>query len=442
MRAKLFWTLIFLSVPIIWRNPAWGITLYSVLNLVRPEMFFWGGNTGAQSLFFIFAVTFTSIIFNYRKLPVKSFMTRETFLLLWLYMAILLSILLSEYKPHRVYYYAHEIGKLFLFCCLMVLVVDNKEKLLRYENVMLFALLFLGLWGIDQHFRGNERLEGLGGNAFPDTNGIAALFVLYFPVALSKAVQEKVNRKKLFWFAATIVLILLIVFTQSRGGFLGLMVGAGIIILKSPQRIKIFGYGLILFFLVQPFLSEGYLTRLGTIALSEDESFESSANSRLYLWQAGLMVFADNPIIGTGFMSYPKAKMKYEYRFQHLDPEFRAFIFREKNKKVTHNTYIRLLADGGIITAIPFYLLLFGTFWQNYKVRKVYYANQGDDDLFNLLQSIEAGIWGYSVCIFFIDSIGFVFLPWQIVVSATIRRLLYENMAVSALEPVTITNNK
>ena len=220
MRAKLFWTLIFLSVPIIWRNPAWGITLYSVLNLVRPEMFFWGGDLGAKSLIFVFAVTFGSIIFNYRKIPVKSFMTRETFLLLWLYLAILLSILLSEYKPDRVYYYAHEIGKLFLFCCLMILAVDNKEKLFRFENAMLFSLLFLGLWGIEQHFRGNERLEGLGGHSFPDTNGIAALFVLYFPVALSKVIREKTNRKKLFWLTVTIVLLLLIVFTQSRGGSL------------------------------------------------------------------------------------------------------------------------------------------------------------------------------------------------------------------------------
>ena len=220
MRANLFWILIFSAVPFILRTPECGITLYGVLNVVRPEMFFWGGSTGAKSLFFIFAVTFASLAVNYGKLSVKSFMTRETFLLLWLYLAILLSIQLSEYKFYRGYYYANEIGKLFLFCCLMVLAVDNKEKLFRYENAMLFSIFFLGLWGIEQHFRGNERLEGLGGHAFPDTNGIAALFVLYFPVALDKAIREKINRKKLFWLATTFVLILLIVFTQSRGGFI------------------------------------------------------------------------------------------------------------------------------------------------------------------------------------------------------------------------------
>ncbi len=393
-------------------------------------MFFWGGDTGAKSLFLVFAVTFAGVVFNYNKRPTKSFLIRETILLLWLYGAILVSIVLSKYNIDRAFTYAHEIGKLFLFCCLMILTIDNKKKVQVYEMFMIACFVFLGLWGIDQHFRGNERLEGLGGHAFPDTNGIAAVFVLFLPVALNLVINGKNNINKAGGLVSGLIIIILIICTQSRGGFLGLSVAVITMVLKTKQRFKIIVYGLIFLLALSPFISDKYLARLETIKPSNGQQLESSANSRIYLWQAGLMVFADNIFFGTGFLSYPEAKMRYEYRFNQLDPEFRAYVFREINKKVTHNTYIQLLSDCGLFGFIPFALFLFGTFWQNNKLRNIIRQHNYDIELYNLLNALESGILGYSICIFFIDAVTMPPLPWQVVICAIVRRLLLESVDV------------
>ncbi len=435
MRAYLFWILLFLSVPRIWRAPFLGVVLYSALNLVRPEMFFWGGNTGARSLIFLFGVTLASVFFNYHKLPVKSFLSRETILLLWLYVAVLVSILLSQYNVNRAYYYANELGKLFLFCSIMVLTIDSKKKIIRYEMVMLSCFAFLGVWGIDQHFRGNARLEGLGGHAYPDTNGVAAAYVLFFPVALNYALNGKSKLEKGGGAAAALIMLILIIFTQSRGGFLGLTIATCMIVVKSNKKFKILVYSISLFLLALPFISSQYIARLKTITPQEGQPLESSANSRLYLWQAGMMVFADNPIFGAGFMAYPEAKMKYKSRFSRMDPEFRDYVFRETNKKVTHNTYIQLLSECGILGFVPFYLLVFGSLWQNFKIRNQVRGHPVDMELLHLLSAIEAGIWGYCVSIFFINNLTMVFMPWQLIICAVIRRLLHEQLA-GRTEPV------
>ncbi len=430
MREGIFWLGLLVGLFFAIRKPLLGIILYSALNLIRPEMLFWGSNTGSKSIIIVFGITFISVVNHYPKSKNIKIINRETFLLLFLYFSILISISLSSYEIHNVYLYANEIGKIFIFCCLMILAIDDETKVIQYEKYVLFILVILGLWGIQQHFLGNERLEGLGGNAFPDTNGIAALFVLYFPVALGNAINSKKIKLKMVWTSSTIIIALLIIFTMSRGGFLGMSIGAAIFILKSKSKLKILSISIVFIFLIVPFISSDYVERLGTILPSEDGEMESSANSRLYLWIAGLMVFADNPVFGSGFLTYPEAKMVYEYRFQKiLEPEVRSYIFRKDNKKVTHNTYISILAEGGIFAAFPFYLLVFGTLVENRKlINQSINIIDDDDKLLKLLSFIDTGIIGYCVCIFFIDAVLFVVLPWQIVICSIIRRLLYEKI--------------
>jgi len=383
-------------------------------------MFFWGGNTGAKTFVVLFACTWIATILNSGRFTFKSFLEPQPLLILWLYGALILSIFLSHYEISRSYYYANEIVKTYLYAVLLVVLVNNFQEIRTLENFILFSFVLLGIWGIQQHFLGNARLEGLGGHASSDTNGVAALFVLTSPLAFQKLFDGDNNKTKFIGFTASTIMILLVIFTQSRGGLLGFATVVAVMILRINNRTKALIAALLITVIVLPFISQSYVRRVSS--MENEETLGWSAKSRIILWKAGLMVFRDHPLFGTGFLSYPLAKMEYENNFDYLEPDFKAWVFRNYNPKVTHNTYIEILSDAGLFAAVPYFLLVFGTFLKNRTLRKIIPVTEKNKELFSFLGAIEAGIAGFCVCIFFINAITAVFLPIQIIVSAIIRK--------------------
>jgi len=422
LRATIYWAFIFGSLPFIWRRPLWGLILYTFFNIVRPEMFFWGGRTGAKTFIILFAFTWIATILNSGRFDVKAFVESQPLLILWLYGALILSIFLSLYEISRSYYYANEVFKVYLYAVLVIILVDNSQKIKTFENFMLFSFVLLGIWGIQQHFLGNVRLEGLGGRASSDTNGVAALFVLATPLALRKLFYSDNTKKTIAGLALTVVMLLLIIFTQSRGGLLGLIAASSIMILRTKNKIRIFLIASIITVMVLPFIGQSYLNRIST--LESEETLGWSAKSRIILWKAGLMVFRDHPLFGSGFLSYPLAKMEYEGEFDDLDPDFKAWVFRTYDPKVTHNTYIQVLSDAGLFAGIPYLLLIFGTLLRNRAFRKKYPITEENEEMFTLLFAVESGIIGFCVCIFFIDALTAVLFPIQIIISGIIRKVI------------------
>lgn len=427
MRLIIFWGFILISAVIILGKPFWGIVLYSAMNIIRPEMFFWGGSSGGKSLIVIFGATALGIIINLSKHRLKPLFRAEILFIVWLYAGLLVSIFFSQYEAPSAYYYANEILKLALLCAFLLILINTPEKLLKYENMMLLSIVLLSVWGIEQHFRANERLEGLGGHAFGDSNVVAATFVLFFPLAFHKIFNSDEIKTRAIGFFSAMVIVLLIVFTKSRGGFLALIACTAIMFLRSGHKSKLLIFGVLISAIVLPFIGEDYISRVST--MKNEESLDTSAKSRLILWQAGIMVFRDNPILGTGFQTYPLAKMRYRQAFDDLTPEFKEWVFRTEKPKVTHNTYIQVLSDGGVVAATPYFLLVIWMLIKNRAVRKKYPLTGRNKDTFMLLTAVEAGIIGFCVAIIFIDAITAVFLPVQIVICSIARDYVMKESA-------------
>jgi O-antigen ligase len=204
-------------------------------------------------------------------------------------------------------------------------------------------------------------------------------------------------------------------------------------ILRTKEKKRIIVTLLLITAISAPFITERYVSRLAT--MKSTESLDVSATMRLILWQAGLKIFRDNLIFGTGFLSFPFEKMRYEGEFYDLDPDYRESIFRRQDPRVTHNTYIQVLSDSGLFAAVPFYLLIIGTFLSNRRVRKMVPRNNESKDMLDLLSAIESGVIGFCVCLFFINGIGFVFLPVQIVVCSIIREFVVQGPGKLAVTP-------
>jgi len=422
MREWILLILVVISIPLVLKRPFWGIAIYLGATIVRPEMLFWGGSTGSY-VFMVYYIAIVVGIFLHDGFgKIGQAVRRETLLLAWLLSAIFLSVVLAQYPIFRGYYYVFELLKAFGICAILYLLVNDFEDFRRIQNVLLGCFAFLAVWGIDQHFRGNERLEGLGGSAWGDSNGVAAMFILFLPVALAKAFASE--KRSQYWVSLGIaaLMIVLIVCTQSRSGLIGLVVSLCMFGFYSRKSLKVVQTIALLAIVALPFASQQYISRMNTMAGGEE--FKSSAQDRITLWKAGLMVFADNPLIGTGFLTFPEAKMKYEDRFLYLDDEFRESIFRTGNKKVAHNTYIQLLSDCGLIGAIPFVLLLGGGIALGLKARRMLRDSSEHSVELLWISGLSAGMAGFAVCILSIDATMEIAIYVQIVLAAILYRII------------------
>lgn len=422
MREIILWLLIAGSIPVVWRRPLIGLIIYLGANIIRPEMIFWGGSTGGQFFIIYYGLIIISSFAKGYFSRLSEILRKEFFLMISMLSAIFISIVMAQFQIDRDYYYAFEIMKTFGICAFIYMLVEDFADVQLIQTVLLSCFGFLGLWGIEQQFRGNERLEGLGGNSWGDSNGVAAVFILFLPVALAKAFTSDNRRDRWISFGVAAIMVTLVICTKSRGGLLGLLTclfSYGVYTRKTARVIKI---ALVMAILVSPFATESYLERMQTMKSSDSEDLEGSARSRLILWQAGLMVFADNPLVGTGFLTYPEAKMKYEDKFLYLETEFREYVFRTEGKKVTHNTYIQMLSDCGIAGALPFFILILGGALTGLKARGLLLKYPGNKQIIWLC-GFCAGMTGFGVSIVFIDMITTSFIFVQLVFIGILSRM-------------------
>jgi O-antigen ligase len=396
--------------------------VYLSANIIRPEMLFWGGNSGA--IIFKVSILATLIGFVIRGKDVfLPFKNREFFLVLWVWVAVAASLYFSDYPLHaKSWLYAEEFLKMSVIAWLIIGLIIQRNAVTTAVNTLLTVTSLLSLWGWDQSFRGNSRLEGLGGQAFGDSNHVAAFGVLFFPLALHLFMKETRPRVKVLYLFSFVLIGGMIVFTQSRGGFIGLACAVIYLMWRSPRR-KALATCLFLFILVlSPFIGDKYIDRMKTIGIESTE-LDYSAGSRLVLWNAGWLVFKDNPIFGVGLLNFPTAKAPYKNdlrdRFDEglLDYSFQGY-------KVGHSTWFcQMLAECGLFLAIPYLWLILGFFIKVGKIRKQQDRIDDNLDLYYMLVGLESGILGYCVCLAFIDGLISPFLIVHILLATQLCKL-------------------
>jgi len=130
-----------------------------------------------------------------------------------------------------------------------------------------------------------------------------------------------------------------LLFSFSRGGYLGLLVGlitAGL--LKSRWLlvvvvVLVVGWQTLLPVAVQERI------RMTTEDAQEGQQFDSSSQQRLELWSDAMDLFKRNPITGAGYDTY-------------------SYLGRVGSFRDTHNYYIKVLAEMGVVGLILFLVLL------------------------------------------------------------------------------------
>ena len=198
--------------------------------------------------------------------------------------------------------------------------------------------------------------------AFENPNDLAAFAVLQLAM-----VAALLSLERRWWLQRTAqvglaLLPLLILMTQSRGGFIALALFAMCCVvgqwrywrnlLDTTRRIRIVVISLAVIAAVAFFAPEGVWKRVaGLKHLTSAEQLdqvdsEGSARQRWEIWHVATKIIGEHPLLGVGVSAYPLAHAVYA-----RGEEFDRTAAGERD---THSTILNLLAETGVLGMIFF----------------------------------------------------------------------------------------
>ncbi len=387
-------------------NPYVGVLIFLVGSLLHPTQFIGEAVAGfhlARNLAFLMLLTWLFHIIIYRDFKIVK--APQNFFVFGL--GIMMFISTFRYfdysSPHFL-----ELLKLLILYFMVVNLVKSEKQL----HVIIWFLIGLALFatfvGIYQYthnigmYSAEDGILRITGTAL-DPNDFAMHLVILIPLTFALFLSYKSIFIKIILAFLFILSILNIIFTFSRGGFVGLAVVLGlstlVMIVQKKIKIAFIIFGLIVALVISLFVSQEYWQRIGSIVNVR----EASIAARLESWKAGLKMMKDHPFKGVGLGVF-----QYEYSsISQTDPGYKV-----KVPKYAHNSYIQVGAETGILGLLFFLGLIYFTFRDLFIASK-FFKEQQRINFFNLSQFLIISLAGYVVCGMFLTQ-AFLTMFWII----------------------------
>lgn len=216
-------------------------------------------------------------------------------------------------------------------------------------NLLLIFCVLQSIYGILQYFTGLDithktrlepftRIRGTLGH----WNSLGGILGMVLPVMLSYTIFSPQIRQKVLYSVSFVVLSLALIFTSTRGAWIGTFAGV-IVILISKFRWKTL---LLIFFLPLVLLIQPVRKRLYDTLVNLEPA-------RIYMWQKSVEMIKEKPITGYGLGTFQK--LLYE---KHFDEEGKKVIGVEKEHFHSHNILLNTAVETGILGSILLALIL------------------------------------------------------------------------------------
>jgi O-antigen ligase len=221
---------------------------------------------------------------------------------------------------------------------------------------------------------------------------------------------------KFVYTGAATMILLSVVFTQSRGAFLALAIVLVLIVIemriRSSVLLTLAVIGFIFLFVVPSKYTERILTLDIFFQTNQDNAYlqDESIEGRREKMLTGLAMFSDNPILGVGFANYSDNYWNYAGSLG-LESSARN-LTSERGQREPHSLYIEIMAETGLLGILTF-LLFFGLTIRNiYLYRKNYRRgiSKSDDAWSAWITATGFSILTYLVAGFFLHGIGFRYI--------------------------------
>jgi O-antigen ligase len=246
--------------------------------------------------------------------------------------------------------------------------VDTPQKLHWFLWANIAGMIY-NLKAIFEHgFSGGleDRVDvavGQGGGA----NYLAMILTMSLPFLYMRVLNAK-GFERLFAIALTPMYLFAVVLTGSRAGFLSLGAVCFYMMLRSNKKALGFALGGVLAVMFVILIPSTFVDRFKE-GFGIEGQRDRSAQSRLMLWEAAGRMWKEHPIKGVGIEN-----------FQVLSPIYSGFFAGRGEIRyepgmtgrgyVAHNTWLQMLAEGGLLISIPFFMMFVVVYMITRKVRR------------------------------------------------------------------------
>ena len=294
--------------------------------------------------------------------------------------------------------------------------VESRHDLGRVLRAIVLSLVIVFPYALRQMIRYNERL-GVG---LYETNYFATILVLVIPLAFVFAAQAPDVLHRRLWMTAGLLLVLELLLTSSRGGFLGLLVAGTVYVYRrrgAMGAIALMAVLLLGLIVVPTELG----SRLWTVFENEQVApagLEASNKAHVALFFAALRMIADNPIFGVGPLNFRSLSTLYTGLPQ---------------ANIAHNSFLEVAAEFGLPVFIVFALLLWSTFRILNRATELGASPDGRR-LAGWAEGLRSGLTGFLVAGCFISAQYEKMLWLAVFLTIVLGRFAAQVRAVEALE--------
>ncbi len=271
---------------------------------------------------------------------------------------------------------------------LLVNAIATKGQLYFVIKMMLLGGVLVSLYGIYQHIFGfdggttwtdTEMFEDIATrvvSTFGNPNVLGEYLLLLIPVCAGYILSEKKFYNKSAFLVITGLLSLCMVFTYSRGNWIGLIVAMALFFMFYDRRVVWLGVIAVLFLPV--LLPETIIDRF----LSVGNTSDSSTSYRVNIWMGTVAMLKDYWISGVGLGTEAFNEVYPYYSFHGIVAPH------------SHNLYLQLVVENGITGLVAFVILIL-TYYRMCISSIV--RNKKDRLLKATTIGLSAGMFGYLV---------------------------------------------
>lgn len=293
---------------------------------------------------------------------------------------------------------------------MFVVMVNTLRTRARLKGLIWLAVgvgVMLSYQAIDLYQSGDLKTDGTRvsvdvGGMFGNTNDMALHFVIVIPLAVALGISSKNYFHKVLYFVFSGMMVIGVLVTQSRGGFLGLIAACGILAWKlgKKQRLKIAVVSLLAGVLIIAFAPGDYGTRILSI-FNPTLDASGSSDQRSELLKQSILVTLRNPQ-GIGIGNFP--------------------IVGVQNLQ-THNAYTQVSSELGILALIAFVIMIVSPFRKLAAIERQMSDREDFSWIYIYAVGIQASLVGYMVSSFFLSVAYGWFAYYPIAFAICLRRI-------------------
>jgi|SRR5579884_1069394 len=310
-----------------------------------------------------------------------------------------------------------------LFFIIFIMEVDSIEKLKTILFMISLCTFFYGVFGLLNGAFYAGRFEIYGGMF--DPNDIAYVLISLFPLSFYFIFHREGTLKRILAITSIITALIVILYSGSRGGMLGLIAVILCFLLTKTNKIKsshkivfIIGMTFLLFIVRDKIDFDRYLT----LADVGNDYNSSDEFGRLQIWKRGFDLLLSNPITGVGVTCFGMA-LGYAREALGIVPKWQE----------PHNSFVQVSVETGVPGFILFMSLTIQSLKTFSKFKKLKSTSREIAELNTISGLMQVAFIGQLVAAAFITqaySLFFtVFFAFSAVLGNIASRLTEQNVA-------------